>query len=167
LLQREFGFRLGRLQRVGTRSRYALELVEAAAVTANRVAVVGNAAHGLHPVAGQGYNLGLRDAAALAELVAQPVVEDGRLPGGHPDPGQTELLGRYASWRRPDQRKVVAFTDGLIRLFELNGPGSLFGPLRGLALALFDNVPGAKHLLARQTMGLAGRRTRLSRGLRL
>ena len=159
LLQQEFGFRLGRVQRVGTRSRYPLELVEAAAVTAHRVAVVGNAAHGLHPVAGQGYNLGLRDAAALAELVAQPVAQ--------PDPGQSELLGRYASWRRSDQRKVVAFTDGLIRLFDWNGPGGLFGPLRGLGLTLFDNAPGAKRLLARQTMGQAGRRTRLVRGLPL
>lgn len=162
LLQREFGFRLGRLARVGTRSRYPLGLVETAAVRAHRVAVIGNAAHGLHPVAGQGYNLGLRDAAALAELVAQPVEEDGR-----PDPGQTALLDRYASWRRPDQRKVVGFTDGLVRLFDRNGPGGLFGPLRGLGLLLFDNVPGAKQLLARQTMGLAGRRTRLSRGLPL
>ena len=159
LLQREFGFRLGRFQRVGTRSRYPLELVEAAAVTAHRVALVGNAAHGLHPVAGQGYNLGLRDAAALAELVAQPVAQS--------DPGQSELLARYASWRRSDQRKVVAFTDGLIRLFDWNGPGGLFGPLRGLGLMLFDNAPGAKRLLARQTMGLAGRRTRLVRGLPL
>ncbi len=161
LLQREFGFRLGRLLRVGVRSRYPLELVEAAAVTAHRVAVVGNAAHGLHPVAGQGYNLGLRDAAALAELVAEEV----RQAVGRSDPGQTELLDRYASWRRPDQRKVVAFTDGLIRLFGLTGPGDVMGPLRGLGLLLFDTAPGAKRLLARQTMGLAGRRTRLSRGL--
>ena len=166
LLQREFGFRLGRLERVGTRSRYPLGLVETAAVRTHRVAVIGNAAHGLHPVAGQGYNLGLRDAAALAELVARPeaqlVEETGRF-----DPGQTALLDRYASWRRPDQRKVVAFTDGLIRLFDRNGSGGLFGPLRGLGLLLFDNAPGAKRLLARQTMGLAGRRTRLSRGLPL
>jgi 2-octaprenyl-6-methoxyphenol hydroxylase len=161
LLQQEFGFRLGRLQKVGVRSRYPLELVEAAAVTAHRVAVVGNAAHGLHPVAGQGYNLGLRDAAALAELVA----DDGRQVASRPDPGQTELLDRYASWRRPDQRKVVAFTDGLIRLFGLAGPGNVVGPLRGLGLLLFDTAPGAKRLLARLTMGLAGRRTRLVRGL--
>ena len=159
LLQREFGFRLGRFQRVGVRSCYPLELVEADAVTAHRVAVVGNAAHGLHPVAGQGYNLGLRDTAALAELLAGEM----RQTSGVPDPGRAALLTRYAAWRRPDQRKVVAFTDGLIRLFDQTGLGSL----RGLGLLLFDMVPGAKRLLARETMGLAGRRTRLVRGLAL
>ncbi|MDH5275261.1 MAG: 2-octaprenyl-6-methoxyphenyl hydroxylase [Gammaproteobacteria bacterium] len=157
LLQQEFGFRLGRFQRVGVRSRYPLELVEAEAVTSRRVVVVGNAAHGLHPVAGQGYNLGLRDAAALAELVA---AEMRRTEAG-PDPGRESLLADYATWRRPDQRKVVAFTDGLIRLFDRTN----LGPLRGLGLLLFDTVPGAKRLLARETMGLAGRRTRLARGL--
>jgi len=159
LLQREFGFRLGRFQRVGVRSRYPLELVEADAVTARRVAVIGNAAHGLHPVAGQGYNLGLRDAAALAEVLA----EEARQTHCLPDPGGTSLLARYATWRRPDQRKVVAFTDGLIRLFDRKGLGSL----RGLGLLLFDAAPGAKRLLARETMGLAGRRSRLVRGLPL
>ena len=128
-------------------------------MTGHRVAVVGNAAHGLHPVAGQGYNLGLRDAAALAELLA----EDSRQAGAQPDPGAAALLERYATWRRPDQRKVVAFTDGLVRLFDRTG----LGPLRGLGLLLFDTVPGAKRLLARETMGLAGRRTRLARGLPL
>jgi 2-octaprenyl-6-methoxyphenol hydroxylase len=159
LLQREFGFRLGRFQRVGARSCYPLELVEADTVTAHRVAVVGNAAHGLHPVAGQGYNLGLRDAAALAELLAGEMGQ----ASGAPDPGGTALLTRYAAWRAPDQRKVVAFTDGLIRLFDQPG----LGTLRGLGLLVFDTVPGAKRLLARETMGLAGRRTRLVRGLAL
>jgi 2-octaprenyl-6-methoxyphenol hydroxylase len=154
LLQREFGHRLGRFERVGTRGSYPLELVEADAVTGPRVAVVGNAAHGLHPVAGQGYNLGLRDAASLAEVIAD---------AGGADPGSSGLLARYADWRRPDQRKVVAFTDGLIRLFDRSG----LGPLRGLGLLLFDTTPGAKRLLARQTMGLGGRRTRLVRGLPL
>jgi 2-octaprenyl-6-methoxyphenol hydroxylase len=157
LLQKEFGFRLGRFQRVGVRSRYPLELVEAEAVTTRRVAVIGNAAHGLHPVAGQGYNLGLRDAAALAELVAAEM----RRTDAEPDPGRESLLAGYANWRRPDQRKVVAFTDGLIRLFDRTD----LGPLRGLGLLLFDAAPGAKRLLARETMGLAGRRTRLARGL--
>ncbi len=159
LLQREFGFRLGRFQRVGVRSCYPLELVEADAVTGHRVAVVGNAAHGLHPVAGQGYNLGLRDAAALAEIVAG----DLRQASSAPDPGRAGLLAHYAAWRRPDQRKVVAFTDGLVRLFDQTG----LGTLRGLGLLLFDTTPGAKRLLARETMGLAGRRTRLARGLSL
>jgi len=154
LLQEEFGFRLGRFTRVGARSSYPLELVEADAVTAPRVAVVGNAAHGLHPVAGQGYNLGLRDAATLAELIAETAGAD---------PGRPDLLARYAAWRRPDQRRVVSFTDGLIRLFDRRG----LGPLRGLGLLLFDATPGAKRLLARETMGLRGRRTRLVRGLRL
>jgi len=157
LLQQEFGFRLGRFQRVGVRHRYPLELVEAAAVTARRVAIVGNAAHGLHPVAGQGYNLGLRDTAALAELLAVEI----RRTDAEPDVGRESLLANYADWRRPDQRKVVAFTDGLIRLFGHRG----LGPLRGLGLLLFDSFPGARRLLARETMGLAGRRTRLARGL--
>ncbi|MEO8223827.1 MAG: 2-octaprenyl-6-methoxyphenyl hydroxylase [Gammaproteobacteria bacterium] len=159
LLQQEFGFRLGRFLRVGARSCYPLELVLADTVTAHRVAVVGNAAHGLHPVAGQGYNLGLRDAAALAELVAAEARQVGRVM----DPGRASLLARYANWRRPDQRNVVAFTDGLVRLFGARRLGSL----RGLGLLLFDTAPGAKRLLARETMGLGGRRTRLVRGLRL
>jgi 2-octaprenyl-6-methoxyphenol hydroxylase len=163
LLQREFGFRLGRFQRVGARSRYPLELVEANAVTAHRVAVIGNAAHGLHPVAGQGYNLGLRDVAALAEVIADETRQTQRVP----DPGDPALLTRYAGWREPDQRKVVAFTDGLVRFFDRNDPGNILGPLRGLGLLLFDTTPGAKRLLARETMGLAGRRSRLVRGLPL
>ena len=73
------------------------------------------------------------------------------------------MLARYADWRRADQRKVVAFTDGLIRLFDLAG----LGALRGLGLLAFDALPGAKRLLARETMGLGGRRTRLARGLPL
>ena len=157
LLQREFGFRLGRFQRLGVRAQYPLELSQASAVTARRAVIVGNAAHGLHPVAGQGYNLGLRDAAVLAELLAEVLAEP------LDDPGDPALLARYADWRRADQRKVVAFTDGLIRLFDLAG----LGALRGLGLLAFDALPGAKRLLARETMGLGGRRTRLARGLPL
>lgn len=161
LLQQEFGLRLGRFGALGPRAGYPLELVVTEDVTAHRVAVVGNAAHGLHPVAGQGYNLGLRDASVLAELLADGIRQ---APEGF-DAGAPAWLDRYREWRRPDQRKVVAFTDGLVRLFDL--PGGFTGRARGLGLLGFDLLPGAKGLLARQTMGLGGRLTRLARGLPL
>lgn len=159
LLEERFGRRLGEFARVGRRTAYPLALTQSRQLRAPRVAIVGNAAHGLHPVAGQGYNLGLRDAATLAELIADNLREGGR------DPGAETLLAAYTDWRYRDQRNVVAFTDGLIRLFDL--PAGLLGGLRGLGLAAFDIVPGAKNALARTTMGLGGRLTRLARGLPL
>lgn len=159
LLQQRFGRRLGEFARVGRRSAYPLALTQSRAVRAQRVAIVGNAAHGLHPVAGQGYNLGLRDAATLAELVADD------LRAGERDPGAPALLAAYADWRYRDQRNVVAFTDGLIRLFDL--PAGLLGGFRGLGLLAFDVMPGAKKALAHTAMGLGGRLTRLARGLPL
>jgi len=159
LLQQRFGFRLGTFRRVGQRVAYPLALTQSRQLSAHRAAIVGNAAHGLHPVAGQGYNLGLRDAASLAELIADD------LRDGSGDPGADALLMAYTDWRHQDQRNVVAFTDGLIRLFDL--PAGLLGNLRGLGLAAFDVLPGAKTSLARTTMGLGGRMTRLARGLPL
>lgn len=161
LLQQAFGLRLGRFGRLGPRTGYPLELVVSEDVTAHRVAVVGNAAHGLHPVAGQGYNLGLRDAAALAELLADGVR---KAPEAF-DAGTPDLLNCYRAWRRPDQRNVVAFTDGLVRCFDL--PGGFTARARGLGLLGFDLLPGAKGWLARRTMGLGGHLTRLARGLPL
>jgi 2-octaprenyl-6-methoxyphenol hydroxylase len=155
LLQQAFGWRLGRLTRLGRRAAYPLELTVADRVTAPRAVLVGNAAHALHPVAAQGYNLGLRDVAALAELLAD---------GAGGDPGAPALLARYAHWREADQRNVVAFTDGLVRLFGLAGTG--LPALRGAGLQLFDLLPPAKRVLAHHTMGLSGRVTRLARGLR-
>ncbi len=157
VLQDALGFRLGRLQRVGIRTSYPLSLVTADALTAERAVMIGNAAQALHPVAGQGFNLGLRDAASLAEVLADA--------GPGSDAGAADLLAAYADWRRGDQRKVVAFTDGLIRGFGM--PGSALATLRGLTLTLFDVMPAGKRELARQTMGLAGRMTRLARGLPL
>jgi 2-octaprenyl-6-methoxyphenol hydroxylase len=161
LVQAEFGFRLGRLSRGGRRVCYPLSLTTAEALTAERAALVGNAANGLHPVAAQGFNLGLRDAACLAELIADGYARDGK---GF-DPGAAEVLRAYAEWRRADQRKVVRFTDSLIRGF---GPANkLLATGRGLALATFDIWPGAKRMLAEQTMGLTGQTSRLARGLPL
>jgi len=156
--QAAFGWRLGRLSRVGRRVAYPLSLTRAERLHAGRVVAVGNAAHGLHPVAGQGYNLGMRDVAALADLVAEAVAEGD-------DPGSPALLARYADWRRGDQRKVVGFTDGLVRLF--GSERETARAARGIGMLGLDIIPGAKRAFARHTMGLAGRLPRLSRGVPL
>jgi 2-octaprenyl-6-methoxyphenol hydroxylase len=156
--QEVFGWRLGRLSRVGKRVAYPLALTRADRLSAGRTVVIGNAAHGLHPVAGQGYNLGMRDVAALADLLAE-ALEQAR------DPGSRELLARYAAWRRSDQRKVVGFTDGLVRLF--GSERDTARAARGIGMLGLDLLPGAKRAFARHTMGLAGRLPRLSRGVPL
>ena len=159
-LQKAFGYRLGRIRQVGVRSAWPLHRVRADALTATRAVLVGNAAFSLHPVAGQGFNLALRDIAALSELIC-----DARRDDAGADPGAAALLDRYAEWRAADQRRIAGFTHGLMRLFTIDA-----APLavsRGLGLMAFDLAPGAKHWLARQAMGLGGRVSRLARGLRL
>jgi 2-octaprenyl-6-methoxyphenol hydroxylase len=157
--QRAFGFRLGRFLRVGRRSSYELVLSRAERHVGPRLAVVGAAAQGLHPIAGQGFNLGLRDAMSLAELIA-----DRRLDGAL-DPGAPALLEDYANWRAADRRRIVAFTDGLVRLFST--PLGALRTLRGLGLLAFDVLPPAKSALARLSVGAAERVPRLARGVPL
>jgi 2-octaprenyl-6-methoxyphenol hydroxylase len=158
LLQDRFGDRLGRFQRIGARQGYPLFMMKSREHARHRVAVIGNAAHTLHPVAGQGFNLGLRDVAALAEVIV-----DAHRAGD--DLGTPALLKRYADWRRWDQRGAIAFTDGLARLFSNPlGPVRL---VRNLGLLALDLLPPAKSLLSRHTMGLEGRLPRLARGLPL
>ena len=110
-VQRRFGFRLGRFLKVGRRVPYPLSLTRASRTSAGRCVIIGNAAQGLHPVAGMGFNLGLRDVASLAELIA----EHRREP--HFDPGAAGLLADYDAWRAADRGGVIAFTDGLVRMF--------------------------------------------------
>jgi 2-octaprenyl-6-methoxyphenol hydroxylase len=160
-LQIVFGYRLGTLGKVGRRVSYPLELTRAARLTAHRSVLIGNAANGLHPVAAQGFNLGLRDVAALCDCIADALRDE----GDRVAIGGNRALDAYAEWRRADHRKVVQFTDGLVRLF-----GSERKPLRvlrSLSMLGFDVVPGVRGLFARHTMGLAGRLPRLSRGLPL
>ncbi len=152
-LQDAFGYRLGALSRVGTRASYPLHLSKAMRLTATRAVLVGNAAHGLHPVAAQGFNLGLRDVAALCDCVADYDLDD------------PELLQRYAVWRKDDQSKLVGFTDGLVRLFSSNNRPTR--TLRDIGMLGFDMLPGVRSLFAKHTMGLAGRLPRLSRGVPL
>jgi len=159
-LQKEFGYRLGEFSHVGKRASYPLTLTSAARLTATRSVLIGNAAHGLHPVSAQGFNLGMRDVAALCDCIADCRVETNGV-----DPGNEQLLARYAHWRRSDQKKLVRFTDGLVRLF-----GSSRQPLRALrnvGMLGFDLIPGVRSLFAKHTMGLAGTLPRLSRGVPL
>lgn len=158
-LQAAFGQRLGRFSRIGQRAAYPLALTKANGLIGRRAVVVGNAAHGLHPVAAQGFNLGLRDVAALCDCIA-----DGRSAGSD-DPGDAAVLESYAEWRKSDQAKVVHFTDGLVNLFADTRPPVRV--LRNAAMIGFDLVPGVRRLFARHTMGLAGRLPRLSRGVPL
>jgi 2-octaprenyl-6-methoxyphenol hydroxylase len=158
-LQQAFGFRLGRLLSVGRRQSYELGLWRAERHVGERLAVVGNAAQALHPIAGQGFNLGLRDAASLAEVLADARAE------GVSDAGAAAPLAAYAAWRDQDQRRIVAFTDGLVRLFA-----TPFGPLRALrtaGLLAFDALPPAKGALARLSVGASGRIPKLARGVPL
>lgn len=156
-LQEQFGYRLGTFSRVGKRASYPLVLSKALRLTATRSVLIGNSAHGLHPVSAQGFNLGMRDVAALVDCIADcPTVTQ-------IDPGGTSLLEQYSRWRRSDQKKLVRFTDGLVKLF-----GSESRPLRALrniGMLGFDLVPGVRSVFAKHTMGLAGRLPRLSRGV--
>jgi 2-octaprenyl-6-methoxyphenol hydroxylase len=154
-LQERFGFRLGRFTRVGRRHAYPLALTRAEERVGTRVVIIGNAAQGLHPVAGQGFNLGLRDAATLAEVIA-----DSRA-----SLGDAAMLARYDEWRRTDRRSVIAFTDGLIRLF--NNPLGTVKVARDLGLLLFDLLPPAKSALSALSLGVTGRLPRLARGVPL
>jgi 2-octaprenyl-6-methoxyphenol hydroxylase len=154
-LQARFGFRLGRFTRVGRRHAYPLVLTRADERIGERLVIIGNAAQGLHPIAGQGFNLGLRDVAALAEAIAD----------AREDPGSAAMLERYDEWRRTDRRSIIAFTDGLVRLF--GNPLAPVKALRDMGLLLFDVMPPAKSALALLSMGVAGRLPKLSRGIAL
>jgi 2-octaprenyl-6-methoxyphenol hydroxylase len=143
LAQRRFGWRLGRLSRPGRRHPYAIHRVAAQRLTGPRAVLVGNAAQTIHPIGAQGFNLGLRDALTLAELVADAA-----------DPGAAGLLQRYAERRAPDRDGTMIMSHGLVRLACLEQP--LLAPLRSLALLAFDRLPPLQLALARRGMGFRG-----------
>ncbi len=154
-LQSRFGWRAGRFRRIGRRASYPLKLSRAATTVARRTVLIGNAAQALHPIAGQGFNLGLRDAALLAEVIADATG----------DVGSPELLRKFAGERAADRGGVVRFTDGLVKLFGSRMPG--VGLVRNLGLLAFDLSPPAKRALARVSLGFGGPTPRLARGLPL
>ncbi len=143
LAQRRFGWKLGALSRPGKRFAHRIRRVLADAPTAPRTALVGNAAQTVHPIGAQGFNLGLRDALTLAELVARAE-----------DPGATTVLNEYAARRQPDRDGVLAFSHGLVALACLAEP--TLAPLRSLAMAALDRLPRLRHAVARRGMGFRG-----------
>jgi 2-octaprenyl-6-methoxyphenol hydroxylase len=155
-LQQRFGQRLGRLTQPARRFAYPLRLRLARQLTRERFALIGNAAHTLHPVAGQGFNLGLRDVAELTDLLVEA-------QNTAADPGGTALLKTYQQRRRADHLATAGLTDGLVRLFGLPCPHAQLG--RNLGLVGLDLLPPLRHRLARRFMGLEGRLPRLARGL--
>ncbi|EKN4763667.1 2-octaprenyl-6-methoxyphenyl hydroxylase [Yersinia enterocolitica] len=144
-LQRAFGWRLGKMLHAGKRHSYPLQLLTATRHVSHRLALVGNAAQTLHPIAGQGFNLGLRDVMSLAETIAR---------AGN-DPGDYKVLSQYQLRREPDQQATIGITDGLIRLFA-----NRYGPLvvgRNLALMSMEQMPAIRDTFARRTLGWVGR----------
>ena len=150
-----FAGRLGGFASIGERGTFPLRLVRARRIVGDRVVLIGNAANHLHPVAGQGFNLGMRDVACLAEAVVES-----RREGC--EPGDASTLERYRRWRAPDHAAVARFTDALVGIFGHRC--SPVAPLRAPALAALDRTPPLKRLLARRAMGFAGRTPRLALG---
>jgi 2-octaprenyl-6-methoxyphenol hydroxylase len=155
-VQDRFGMRLGPFLQVGRRTAYPLALTQARRTHAGRCVIIGNAAQSLHPVAGMGFNLGLRDVASLAELIADR---------GAADPGDPQLLAEYDAWRRTDRRAIIGFTDALVRVFS--NPLPLVRRARNLALLAFDLLPPAKRALSALSTGAGGRVPKLARGVAL
>jgi 2-octaprenyl-6-methoxyphenol hydroxylase len=145
-VQARFGYRLGRIERVGERSAYPLALVEATEQVRRHIVVLGNAAHALHPVAGQGFNLALRDVEALARVLADGVAEGAA-------PGDPALLARYSALQHADQRRTVMASDRLPGLFMHRDP--LLGLGRSLGLAGLDLSVPLKQAFVRHAAGVA------------
>ncbi len=147
-LERCTGGLLGKLELDSQRWLFPVKLMQSQQYTAHRLALIGDAAHCCHPVAGQGMNLGIRDAAALAEILiaAERAGED---------IGSNAVLNRYTRWRKPENWAILAFTDFLDRLFSTR----LFPIviIRRVGLFLLDRIPGCKYLALRLMTGLAGK----------
>jgi 2-octaprenyl-6-methoxyphenol hydroxylase len=154
-LEKRFGLQLGEIAAVGRRRAFPLGLQVARAFVAERIALVGDAAHVIHPIAGQGLNMGLKDVAALAEVIADAM----RLGL---DPGSALTLDRYQRWRRFDTMAMGVATDGLNRLFS--NRSDVLRVARDIGLGLVDRLPALKHVFIREAAGLVGEVPKLLRG---
>jgi 2-octaprenyl-6-methoxyphenol hydroxylase len=154
-LERRFKLQLGEIEAVGARRLHPLGFFVARAFVAERVALVGDAAHVIHPIAGQGLNMGLKDVAALAEVI----VDAARLGL---DPGAADTLDRYQRWRRFDTMAMGVATDGLNRLFS--NRSDVLRLVRDVGLGLVDRLPGLKRVFIREAAGLVGEVPKLLKG---
>ncbi|TXH77199.1 MAG: 2-octaprenyl-6-methoxyphenyl hydroxylase [Thiothrix sp.] len=157
-LQQTFGYRQGRFIKAGKRSSYPLSLIKSAAEVQGRAVLIGNASHTLHPVAGQGLNLALRDVASLSDLLAMQAQQ-------HHDCGSAAILATYQAARQADYKSVLGYTDSLVRLFSNDFPP--LGHARAGSLLAVDRIAPLRKLLTQQSMGLRFRQSRLARGLAL
>jgi 2-octaprenyl-6-methoxyphenol hydroxylase len=154
-LEKRFGLKLGDISVAGPRRTYPLGFAVARSFIADRLALVGDAAHMIHPIAGQGLNMGLRDVAALAEAV----VDAARLGL---DPGGADVLERYQRWRRFDTAAMGIATDGLNRLFSNHSDALRLA--RDIGLGIVDRLPALKHFFIREAAGLTGEVPKLLKG---
>jgi 2-octaprenyl-6-methoxyphenol hydroxylase len=152
-----FGNHLGRFLKMGKRSSYPLRLVRALEDVRPRAVILGNAAHAIHPVGAQGFNLGLRDVAVLAELL-----RDESASGGAADYGNMSLLNRYSNWRKEDHAGTIAYSDGLARIFS--NPSPLAAAARTAGLLAHAFIPVLRRQMAVKAMGYRGRTPKLAMG---
>lgn len=151
-LQQCFGYVLGGLTLSSPRRAFPLSLIQAENMVSGRTVIIGNAVHQLHPVAGQGFNLGMRDVVQLAEMLVEQQQKKA-------DIGGASFLQRYVELREKDHKQTIQFTDGLVKIFSTD-----WLPLaaaRSISLAVLDHIPFAKSMLAKHAMGLAGRLPRI------
>jgi len=158
-LDQAFGYRLGKFTKVGKRSSYPLSLVTSDKNTAYRTVIIGNASHTLHPVAGQGLNLALRDVAVLSDLLADLSANTNKLKS------IAELLVCYEEAREADLKNTIRYTDSLVRLFS--NDNGLLGHARAGGLLAVDRISPMRQWISRQSMGINHRQSRLARGLAL
>ncbi|OUD15295.1 2-octaprenyl-6-methoxyphenyl hydroxylase [Thioflexithrix psekupsensis] len=156
-LQKAFGWRAGRFIRVSPRRSYPLKLAHVHAESIpNRTVIIGNAAHTLHPIAGQGLNLGLRDVASLTEAIGMAQQEGIEL-------GSADFLRAYHNWQQPDQQRMIRLTDSLVTLFS--NENMLLSLVRNMGLVALNHFPPLKQWLMTQMIGLHGHQSHLLRGL--
>jgi 2-octaprenyl-6-methoxyphenol hydroxylase len=151
-LQQCFGYKLGEFSLAAPRRAFPLSLIRAEHMLAPRTVMIGNAVHQLHPVAGQGFNLGLRDVVQLAEMLIHQ-------HENHQDIGSADFLTAYAQARQQDHDRTIGFTDTLVKIFS--NDNLAVSAVRNIGLSLLDHIPAAKTLLTRHAMGLAERLPRL------